>query len=68
MGSPMMHMAAATGLSIMDLHDVRIRIGEYRLVNKFVRPMEVANMIGNNFVRQVLHSAAVLHEWLQARK
>jgi hypothetical protein len=52
-GTPMMRVAAATGLSIMDLDDVRIRIGEFHLSNKFVRPAEVADMIANNFIRQV---------------
>ena len=51
-GTPMLRLAAATGLSIMDLDDVRIHIGEFRLGNKFVRPAEAANMVASNFTRQ----------------
>jgi hypothetical protein len=58
-GSNMMHMATATGLSIMDLHDVCIRIGEFRLVNKCVSPMELVNIICEDFREQVrLESAS----------
>jgi hypothetical protein len=49
----MVRLAAATGLSMMDLDDVRIHIGEFRLLNKFVRPEEAFDMVANNFTRQV---------------
>lgn len=52
-GTPMVRLAAATGLSMMDLDDVRIHIGEFRLLNKFVRPEEALDMVASNFIRQV---------------
>ena len=35
---------------------MRIHIGEFRLLNKFVRPEEALDMIANNFIRQVRSS------------
>jgi hypothetical protein len=58
LGTPLVRAAAATGLSVMDLDDVRIVIREFKLDNKFSHPWEVLNMISSAFYKQVWHPSA----------
>lgn len=55
-GTPLVRAAAATGLSIMDLEDVHIRLGEFKLHRKFLQPQEAANMVVGHFRDKVLYS------------